>query len=120
MFMLKSCEVNDELVEAKTLFKRALLEAIDDGLLTLGESGREAIYFHLQKLCSLKREDVSEKPEAFVEGLRKIFGVGAEVIERAIVKTLYCKLELKYEEGKDQGFLAYLNDAKHMSECRIV
>jgi len=41
-------------------------------LLTLGESGRKAVYFHLQNLHSLKREDVPEKPEVFVEGLRKV------------------------------------------------
>ncbi len=117
--MLKSCEVNVELVEAKNPFKRTLFEAIDDGLLTLGESGREAIYFHLQSLCSLKREDISDKPEIFVEGLRKIFGVGAEVIEGAIVRSLYVKLGLTYEENKDYSFLACLNYVKHAAkwEC---
>jgi len=102
--------------EAKSLFTQALLEATDEGLLILGESGREAIYFHLQNLYSLKREDVPEKPETFVEGIRKIFGVGAEVIERAIVKSLYRKLGRKYKEKRDYGFLTYLNDAKHMAK----
>jgi hypothetical protein len=88
-----------------------LLEAVDDGLLTLGESGRNAIDFHLQSLYSLKREDIPNQPEAFAEGLRKIFGSGAEVIEKATVKSLYHKLGIKYEEKKNCGFMAYLNDA---------
>ena len=102
--------------EAENPFSQALLEAIDDGLLTLGESGREAIYFHLQNLCSLKKGDAPDRPEIFVEGIREIFGVGAEVIERSIVKSLYRKLGLKYEEKEGYGFLAYLNDAKEMNK----
>jgi hypothetical protein len=81
------------LSKTKNLFKQVLLEAVDDGLLTLGESGRNAIDFHLQSLYSLKREDIPNQPEAFAEGLRKIFGSGAEVIEKATVKSLYHKLD---------------------------
>lgn len=104
------------MAETKSLFKEALFEAIDEGLLTLGESGKEAIYFHLQNLFSVKRGDVLDRPEIFVEGVRKIFGVGAEVIERSIVKSLYRKLGLKYEEKEGYGFLAYLSDAKEMNK----
>jgi len=104
------------LTETKSVFTQALLEATDEGLLILGESGREAIFFHLQNLYSLKREDIPEKPETFIEGVRKIFGVGAEVIERAIVKSFYRKLGLRYEEKRDYSFLTYLNDAKHMAK----
>lgn len=96
----------------ENLFKKALLAAIDEGLLTLGESGKEAIYFHLQNLCSLKREDIPEKPEIFMEGLQKIFGLGAKVIEKAIVKSLYVKLGLGFKEKKGYSFLEYLNYAK--------
>jgi hypothetical protein len=97
-------------------FKQALLEAIDEGLLTLGKSGKEAIYFHLQNLCALKKEDIPDKPEIFVEGLQKIFGLGAEVIEKAIVKNLYLKLGLAFKEKKGYSFLEYLNDVKHLNK----
>jgi len=107
------------LVETKSPFKDVLFEAVDEGLLTLGESGKEAVYFHLQNLCSLRRVDVSDRPEIFVEGIRKIFGVGAEVIERSIVMSLYRKLGLKYKEKEGYGFLAYLNDAKEMKVRRL-
>ena len=66
--------------------RQALIEAVDEGLLTLGESGREAVYFHLKNIYSFKKEDVSDRPQAFDEALRKIFGVGAEVLERSVVK----------------------------------
>lgn len=102
--------------KTKSLFRKALLEAVDDGLLTLGESGRKAIYFHLQSLYSVKREDIPEHPEAFVESLRKIFGLGAEVIEKAVIKSLYHKLGLKYEEKENVSFLAYLKGAEQNAE----
>lgn len=94
-------------------FKRVLFEAVDEGLLVLGKSGRDAVYFHLQNLYSLKKEDVLEKPEAFVESLRKIFGAGAKVIEKAILKSLYDKLGLNYEEKENWNFVTYLNEAKN-------
>lgn len=97
--------------KTKNLFREVLLEAVDDGLLILGESGRKAIYFHLQNMHSLEREDIPDRTEAFVEGLRKIFGLGAEVIEKAVIKSLFSKLGINYEEKKNYGFLEYLNNA---------
>jgi hypothetical protein len=92
-----------------------LTEAVDEGLLTLGESGREAVYFHLNNTYSLKKEDVPDKPQAFDEALRKIFGVGADVIERSVVKRLYSKLEIDFIENKNYGFANYINDAAKMA-----
>jgi len=88
-----------------------LTEAVDEGLLTLGESGREAVYFHLNNTYSLKKKDVPDKPQAFDEALRKIFGVGADVIERSVLKKLYSKLEIDFIENKNYGFANYINDA---------
>lgn len=102
--------------ETGSEFGQVLFEAVDEGLLVLGESGRNAVYFHLQNLYSLKREDISGKPEAFVENLRKIFGMGAEIIEKAILRSLYCKLGLTYEEKKNHDFIMYVNDAKNTAE----
>ncbi|MEM3459120.1 MAG: hypothetical protein QXN36_00820 [Candidatus Bathyarchaeia archaeon] len=101
------------MTEDSTNFKRLLFEAVDEGLLVLGKSGRDAVYFHLESLYSLRKEDVLEKPDVFVESLRKIFGMGAGVIEKAILKSLYEKLGLDYKEDKNWDFAAYLNEAKN-------
>jgi hypothetical protein len=98
--------------------RQVLLEAVDEGLLILGESARKGIYFHLQNTVSLKREDVPDKPETLAEGLQKIFGAGAVVIEKAIVKSLYSKLGIEYQEKKNYCFLAYLNDAMQMTNTK--
>jgi hypothetical protein len=92
-------------------FKQALLEAVDEGLLILGESSRKAIYFHLKNMCSLTREDVPNRPDVFVSGLERIFGAGSKAIEKSIVESLYRKLGIKYEEKKKCSFLDHLNYA---------
>jgi hypothetical protein len=107
------------LAKTEREFSRILFEAVDEGLLVLGESGRKAVYFHLQNLYSIKREDIPDKLEIFVESLRKIFGVGAEVIERAMARSLYGKLGLNYKEKKGCGFMAYLNDANDATEQEL-
>lgn len=101
------------MTEDQTNFRRVLFEAVDEGLLVLGKSGRDAVYFHLESLYSLRKEDVLEKPDVFVESLRKIFGMGAGVIEKAILKSLYDKLGLDYREKENWNFVAYLNEAKN-------
>jgi len=91
-----------------------LLEAVDEGLLVLGENSRKAIYFHLQNMVSLKKEDIPDRTEAFAEGLKIIFGTGAKAIEIWIVKSLYQKLGAKYEEKRNSRFEDYLNDAREI------
>jgi hypothetical protein len=61
--------------------------------------------YHIQIICIFESE-----------GLRKIFGLGAEVIEKAVVRSLYHKLGIKYEEKKNYGFLAYLKDAMQITK----
>jgi hypothetical protein len=97
-------------------FKKALMEAIDEGLLMLGESGREVIYFRLKQSYALKKEDVPNNPEIFVSCLREIFGSGAEVIERTIIRSLYKKLGIESKAKKGFGFMEYLNEAKKTFE----
>jgi hypothetical protein len=92
-------------------FKRVLIEAVDNGLLTLGESPRSAIYFHLERNLHLKREEIPEKVEKFLEGLENIFGPGSRVVEKVIVKDLYSRLGLEFEEKRNFEFQDYVKQA---------
>jgi len=94
-------------------WKQQMLEAIDEGLLILGESSRKSVYFHLQTKYSLMREDVPNKPEVFVECLEKIFGAGAKVVEEAIAKSLCKKLGLTFET-KYESFVNCLNEIRRL------
>lgn len=103
-------------------FEKLFIEAVDEGLDALGESGKYTIFFHLEKSYSIKKHEIPKKPEVFAKGLEKIFGAGASVLEKLIMKSLYSKLGLKYEDVESRPFADYVkyvkeaNNAKEMKE----
>jgi len=101
-------------------FEKLFIEAVDEGLEVLGESGRQMIFFHLDKSYSIKKREIPKKPEAFATGLEKIFGAGASVLEKLIVKSLYSKLGLKYEDKEDRPFADYVKNVKETDDAKEV
>jgi len=97
-------------------FDKTLLEAVDHALLTFGESPREAIYYHLNKSFKLLREDIPKGTNEFSQALNAIFGPGAQLIEKLIVKNLYCKLNLNLEEKNSIEFVDYISLAREMAK----
>ena len=99
---------------AKQEFNKLLLEAVDEGLSSLGESSKQAIYFHLEKCFNVKKQDIAHKIEAFADGIEKIFGLGANFLEILIMKQLHEKVgqSLKWPESKDLTFIEYVAAAK--------
>jgi hypothetical protein len=91
-------------------FKILFMEAVDEGLSFLGESGRHMVLYHLERNYSIKRHEIPKNPEAFVAGLEGIFGAGASVLEKMILKSLYSKLGLKYEEKEGRTFTDCLKE----------
>jgi len=102
--------------EGEKDFDKLFIEAVDEGLDVLGESGRHMVFFHLERSCSIKRHEIPKKPEAFAAGLEKIFGAGASVLEKLIVKSLYSKLGLKYEDKEERPFADYVNNVKKAND----
>lgn len=98
-------------------FEKLFMEAVDEGLRFLGESGRRMVFFHLERSYSIKRDDIPKKPEAFIAGLEEIFGAGASVLEKLIVKSLCSKVGLKYEDKGEYTFADYLKDAKKVKQA---
>ncbi|MEM3737291.1 MAG: hypothetical protein QXJ75_04310 [Candidatus Bathyarchaeia archaeon] len=93
-------------------FNGLLREAIDEGLVsTLGESAAKAVYYHLQKNFAFKNGGTPD-PEAFAEGLEHLFGYGAKFLEKAILKKLYSKAGINFEEKENYTFTDYVNAAK--------
>jgi hypothetical protein len=95
-------------------FEKNLLEAVDHGLLSLGENPRKAIYFHLKRSFQLQRESIPKETDEFSRALNTIFGPGAEVIEKYILKELYQRLELNFEEKVGLTFADYVREAKKL------
>ena len=91
-----------------------LLEAVDEGLASLGDSAKHAVYFHVDKKFSIKKEEIPCKVEAFAEALEKIFGPGANLLEILIMKRLYEKIgrSFKLHTSQNLQFTEYVAAAK--------
>jgi hypothetical protein len=104
-------------------FDRLLLNSIDDALLSLGESARQSIYFHIENNFSVPRNQIPNNLQDFQFTLEKIFGVGARFIEILIMKNLYKKIDypltmncndqlefIKYTQAAKETFLSHTSD----------
>jgi hypothetical protein len=80
----------------------------------LGESSKQSIYFYLDSSFNIKKQEIPNKVEAFVNALEKIFGLGADFIESLIMKRLAEKIELdsKWRFPKELKLAEYVNVAK--------
>lgn len=96
-------------------FDKLLLEAIDEALASLGESARQAIYFHLEDKFRIARNEIPQRIEDFVEGLQKIFGMGAHFLEILIMKKLHERIgsPLQWDENKRLVLAEYVAAARH-------
>jgi len=98
-------------------FKELFDLAVDRTMLALGESGRQATYYHIEKTFGLKRRQWHKKPENFAEALERIFGPGAQLLLKTIAKQLYSNLGLKLEEEKRSHFTYVVRKAEHYAEA---
>jgi len=88
-------------------FEELLLEAIDEGLSLLGETPKQAVYFHLEKTFKIKRLDIPYRIEEFTDAIEKIFGTGAKIIEIQIMKCLFKKVGYKFKHHPKQKKLTF-------------
>lgn len=88
-------------------FKKLLLKAIDDGLSSLGNSSKQAIYLHLEKTFKIKRQDIPNKIEEFAEAMEGIFGPGAKILEIQIMRHLYKMVGENFRYAPSKGDLVF-------------
>jgi hypothetical protein len=81
------------------------------------EDAAKIICAHIENNCNLKLEEIAEKPEVFSAGLEMLLGSGAPVIEKLILKNLYRKLRLKFEEKKSYEFSDYVKELRNKFAC---
>jgi hypothetical protein len=72
----------------KSEFEKILVEAIDDSFSSLGESPKQAIFFHLDNTFKIKAQEIPNKLDSFDHAIKKLFGAGADFLEALIVKKL--------------------------------
>jgi aspartyl/asparaginyl beta-hydroxylase (cupin superfamily) len=88
-------------------------EAVDDTLKQIfKEDGAKVIYEFLENHARLKLEEVADKPEVFSESLERLMVSAAHVIEQMILKNLYHRLGLKFEEKSGYEFPDYIRELR--------
>lgn len=99
---------------SKRDFDKLLLEAVDEGLSSLGESSKQAIYFHLEKSFNIDKQEIPSRVNDFVSAIETIFGLGANVIEILIMRRLHEKIRLgiKWHGSENLTFTKYVDAAK--------
>jgi hypothetical protein len=93
-------------------FRRVLLSAIDEGLSSLGNSPREAIFYHLETSFQIKKKDIPLNLSEFREALERIFGPGTPYLEKIISKRLYEKVGLDFEDTEKPNLVASVDEVK--------
>jgi hypothetical protein len=78
-------------------FSKLVLAAVDESLSSLGDSSRQAIFFHLEASFKIKRESIPSNLAEFSEALEGIFGPGAPYLEELIARRLHEELGLTFE-----------------------
>ncbi len=98
----------------KRRFEKILLEAVDEGLSSLGESPKQAVYFHLEKGFKIRKHEIPYRINDFAHSLDKIFGQGADFLEILIMKRLHEKIGgvVKWPDATDFTFVDYVAVAK--------
>jgi len=103
-------------------FGKILLTAVEESLSSLGDSPKQAILFHLEASFKLKKESIPTNLTEFAKALEGIFGPGASYLEKLILRRLYEKLGLEFQNTEGCDFLECVeNVKKHVmleGECR--
>jgi len=80
-----------ELLLRNSSFEELFADAVDEALSSLGNSCKQAIYFHLEKTFKIKKCLIPYKIEQFASALEEIFGFGSKFLEIKIMECLYQK-----------------------------
>jgi len=95
-----------------------LLSAVDETLKhVFKEAGAQVVYGFFENKCHLKRREIAHRSENFSDGLERLLGSAAPMIEKMILKKLYSKLELKFEENDGYGFSDYIKELREKFGC---
>ncbi|MBI2185051.1 MAG: hypothetical protein HYU39_08855 [Thaumarchaeota archaeon] len=93
--------------DEETRFEKMLSESILDVMIrVLGTSGMQAV------LLNLELSRFAGKPRDFHRRLSHVFGDGAVALEAAIVKELYRKLGIQYNNDVSFDFLTSISSCK--------
>ncbi len=80
-------------------FNSLFWDSLGEGLsIMLDENAAKSFLTHLEGNSAIRRDEITENPDAVSSELRRVFGVGAERIENVVVALFYSKLGLEFEK----------------------
>ena len=97
-------------------FEELLLESVDEGLSSLGETCKQAIYFHIEKEFKLNKRDIAFRIKDFAEAIENIFGVGAKILEIRIMKNLFKNMGYPFPYFHNRECLEF---TKYIESARV-
>ncbi len=80
---------------------KQLLDCIDKAFDTLGDSVKQVVFWNFERMFKLKRAEIPVQPERFVDAIRSMFGPGASIIERNIIREISNSLQLTNVETRE-------------------
>jgi hypothetical protein len=89
--------VKEEKLHRQSKLELILYQAVYEGLHDVCTSIPDVILGYLEKEGSVGPGRVINNPENFDEGLKKMFGFGANILEKKILEILYDKLQIDRE-----------------------
>ena len=88
-------------------FDELLLEALDEGLSSLGDSAKRVIYVYLEKTYKINRQDIPYKIDSFVDAIENFLGSGAKLLEILVIKHLHKKIGHKIDYNQELKVLIF-------------
>jgi hypothetical protein len=88
--------------EAK--FKENLNQAIDEALSSLGASTNQTMRYHLENSFGLNINNLADNLKGFEEALKSIFGTGASMVEKLILRQFTDKIKTELIVDKETEF----------------
>jgi hypothetical protein len=84
-------------------FEQILLEAVDEVLLSLGETLKTTILFHLEENFKVRHSDIPSRIADFADALEIIVGRGAKLLEIMIMENLNAKIGVTCKWSYDES-----------------
>jgi len=86
-----------------------LLACIDRGLEKVGPNVRHLVFWHLQKVSHIRRNDIPENPEKFLQGLRSLYHESSPAVEQAILQEINSTFETHFAQA---DFIKAISEAR--------
>ncbi len=99
--------------------KEKILVCIDRALSSLGDSSRQVIYWHLNILYDLRREDIPANPVKFKQCLKSMLGHSANSLEYMIIRDLKGTFQINDDVNGLEQMIRRIIARAQLNEIRL-